>query len=123
MVQVHDYKSVSFFRQNPNVRAASTEVIKQFALVYPELLKEKFFVNVPAVMGWVYGVIKLFVAEKTRKKFHPMSNGENLTAEFVSGKEGWDAKKLLPKEYGGENGSGDGTLKGLEGNVTGLKLE
>ena len=39
MIQVHDYKGVSFFRQNPNVKAASTEVIKQFALAYPELLK------------------------------------------------------------------------------------
>lgn len=37
--QVHDYKSISFLRQNPNVKAASTEVIKQFALAYPELLK------------------------------------------------------------------------------------
>ena len=39
IIQVHDYKNVSFFRQNPNVRAASTEVIKKFALAYPELLK------------------------------------------------------------------------------------
>lgn len=37
--QVHDYKSISFLRQNPNVKAASTEVIKKFALAYPELLK------------------------------------------------------------------------------------
>ena len=39
VVQVHDYKGVSFFRQNPNVRAASQEVIKVFATAYPELLK------------------------------------------------------------------------------------
>lgn len=39
IIQVHDYKSISFLRQNPNVKAASTEVIKQFALAYPELLK------------------------------------------------------------------------------------
>lgn len=39
ILQVHDYKSISFLRQNPNVKAASTEVIKTFALAYPELLK------------------------------------------------------------------------------------
>lgn len=39
IIQVHDYKGFSFLRQNPNVKAASTEVIKKFALAYPELLK------------------------------------------------------------------------------------
>lgn len=39
IIQVHDYKSISFLRQNPNVKAATTEVIKKFALAYPELLK------------------------------------------------------------------------------------
>ncbi|KAJ9133722.1 Phosphatidylinositol transfer protein SFH5 [Pleurostoma richardsiae] len=121
IVQVHDYKSVSFFRQNPNVRAASTEVIKKFALAYPELLKEKFFVNVPAIMGWMYAFIKLFVAEKTAKKFHPMANGANLAAEF-RGRAGFDAKEL-PKEYGGEGGSGDVALKGVPGSVDELKFE
>ena len=45
--QVHDYKSISFLRQQSVVKAASTETIKIFAQNYPELLKEKFFVNVP----------------------------------------------------------------------------
>lgn len=39
IMQVHDYKSISFLRQPASVKAASTEVIKQFALAYPELLK------------------------------------------------------------------------------------
>lgn len=43
IIQVHDYKSISFLRQNTNVKAASTEVIKQFALAYPELLKVSSF--------------------------------------------------------------------------------
>lgn len=154
IIQVHDYKSISFFRQNPNVKAASTEVIKQFSLAYPELLKvsqlnpassisisspfilhplghilthptspqqEKFFVNVPAVMGWMYTVIKLFVAAKTAKKFHPMANGANLAAEFkASG--AFDATQL-PKEYGGAAGAGDGKMKELPGLVDALKFE
>ncbi|ORY68590.1 CRAL-TRIO domain-containing protein [Pseudomassariella vexata] len=101
--QVHDYKSLSFFRQNPKVKTASTEVIKVFAQVYPELLKEKFFVNVPAIMGFMYGIMKIFVAAKTIKKFHPMSNGGALANEFTSAKtkvERLGAK--LPKEYGGQ---------------------
>ena len=41
IMQVHDYKSISFLRQPPAVKAASTEVIKKFALAYPELLKAR----------------------------------------------------------------------------------
>ncbi|KAJ4415153.1 Non-classical phosphatidylinositol transfer protein (PITP) [Gnomoniopsis sp. IMI 355080] len=118
--QVHDYKSISFLRQNPNVKAASTEVIKKFALAYPELLKEKFFVNVPAIMGWMYAVIKVFIAEKTAKKFHPMANGANLAAEFKTS--GFDETQL-PKEYGGQGGKGDGKMKDIPGVVNGLKFE
>ncbi|KEF61735.1 uncharacterized protein A1O9_03305 [Exophiala aquamarina CBS 119918] len=98
--QVHDYKSISFLRQQSVVKAASTETIKIFAQNYPELLKEKFFVNVPAIMGFIYAFIKLFVAAKTAKKFHPMSNAAGLAAELSNSKlKGLGA--FLPKEYGG----------------------
>ncbi|KAI1806561.1 CRAL/TRIO domain-containing protein [Daldinia bambusicola] len=101
--QVHDYKSISFLRQSPQVKAASTETIRVFALAYPELLKEKFFVNVPAIMGFMYGLMKLFVAPKTIKKFHPMSNGGNLAHEFPDSKVPALGEKL-PAEYGGKGG-------------------
>ncbi|KAK4220614.1 phosphatidylinositol transfer protein SFH5 [Podospora fimiseda] len=101
--QVHDYRSISFLRSPPIVRSASSETIKVFAQNYPELLKEKFFVNVPAIMGFVYSFMKLFVAAKTIKKFHPMSNGGNLAQEFAaSGIKGLGEK--LPVEYGGKGG-------------------
>ena len=101
IIQVHDYRSLSFLRQSAHVKAASTETIKVFAQNYPELLKEKFFVNVPAVMGFVYAFMKLFVAAKTIKKFHPMSNGANLAREFgTSGVK--DLAERLPAEYGGK---------------------
>ncbi|KAK0724941.1 CRAL-TRIO domain-containing protein [Lasiosphaeris hirsuta] len=103
MFQVHDYKSISFLRQSPAVKSASGETIKVFAQNYPELLKEKFFVNVPAIMGFVYSFMKLFVAAKTIKKFHPMSNGGNLALEFTDS----NIKGLgerLPVEYGGKGG-------------------
>ncbi len=51
MIQVHDYLNVSFMRMDPTIRAASKETIQTFSMAYPELLKEKFFVNVPLVMG------------------------------------------------------------------------
>ncbi|KAL1870908.1 hypothetical protein VTK73DRAFT_2363 [Phialemonium thermophilum] len=106
--QVHDYKSISFLRQSPQVRAASTETIKLFAQNYPELLKEKFFVNVPAFMGFVYAFMKLFVAPKTIRKFHPMTNGANLAREFASPGSTSAVPNLgekLPAEYGGKAGA------------------
>ncbi|KAI0536810.1 CRAL-TRIO domain-containing protein [Xylaria digitata] len=101
MFQVHDYKGVSFLRQAPQVKAASTETIRVFATAYPELLKEKFFVNVPAVMGFMYGFMKLFVAARTIKKFHPMSNGANLAKEDFGGSKA-PLGQMLPPEYGGK---------------------
>lgn len=99
--QVHDYKSVNFWRQSPEVKEASKETIKTFAQNYPELLREKFFVNVPAIMGAIYAFMKLFVAAKTVKKFHPMSNGGVLANEFGDSKlQGLGA--MIPKEYGGK---------------------
>ncbi|KAK3314355.1 CRAL-TRIO domain-containing protein [Apodospora peruviana] len=111
MFQVHDYKSISFLRQSPHVKSASAETIKVFAQNYPELLKEKFFVNVPAVMGFVYAFMKLFVAAKTIKKFHPMSNGLNLVHEFADSTVKGLGEKL-PKEYGGKGEGLKDTGKG-----------
>lgn len=102
IVQVHDYKSISFLRQSAVVKTASTETIKIFAQNYPELLKEKFFVNVPALMGFIYGLMKLFVAPKTIKKFHPMSNGANLAKELATSSKVKGLADMLPKEYGGQ---------------------
>lgn len=101
MTQVHDYKGISFLRQSDQIKSASRETIKLLADNYPELLKEKFFVNIPAIMGFFYGVMKLFVAKKTLKKFHPMSAGTNLAKEFVDSKVGGLGDKL-PAEYGGK---------------------
>lgn len=101
IIQVHDYKSISFLRQSAHVKSASAETIKIFAQNYPELLKEKFFVNVPAIMGFVYAFMKLFVAPKTIKKFHPMSNGANLVHEFGESQVKGLGEKL-PAEYGGK---------------------
>lgn len=99
MLQVHDYQSVSFFRMDPAVKAASKETIETFSMAYPELLAHKYFVNVPAIMGWMFGVMKLFLAPATLRKFHPMTSGTTLATELKG------ITASLPKEYGGQGPS------------------
>ncbi|KAF9883935.1 Non-classical phosphatidylinositol transfer protein (PITP) [Aspergillus nanangensis] len=100
MIQVHDYLNVSFLRINPNLRAATKKTIEVFATAYPELLCEKFFVNVPAIMGWMFAAMKVFLSKNTTRKFHPISNGANLAREFPA-----PLKEQFPKVYGGSAGA------------------
>ncbi|QGA16659.1 hypothetical protein EYB26_004326 [Talaromyces marneffei] len=95
MLQVHDYKGVSFLRLDPTVKAASKKTIEVFSTAYPELLREKFFINVPTIMGWMFSAMKIFLSKNTIRKFHPISNGANLGREFSFVEE-------LPKSYGGQ---------------------
>lgn len=104
MVQVHDYLNISFLRMDPVIRAASKETIQIFSMAYPELLKEKFFVNVPVLMGWVFAAMKLFLSEETVKKFHPLAWGSSLAGEL-------DFGESLPKAYGGKGGDIEDGLK------------
>ncbi|KAG5933260.1 hypothetical protein E4U60_004592 [Claviceps pazoutovae] len=99
MLQVHDYLSVSFFRMDPAVKTASKQTIQTFSMAYPELLSHKYFVNVPAIMGWMFGFMKLFLAPATLRKFHPMTSGTSLSIELKS------LVASLPKEYGGQGPS------------------
>lgn len=96
MIQVHDYLNVSFLRMDPSVRAASKAAIQTFAMAYPELVKEKFFVNVPLAMGWVFTALKLFLSAETIKKFHPLSYGGSLAGEIP------ECGIQLPEVYGGK---------------------
>ncbi|KKK17047.1 hypothetical protein ARAM_007135 [Aspergillus rambellii] len=105
MIQVHDYLNVSFLRLNPNIRAATKKTIEVFSTAYPELLREKFFVNVPAIMGWMFAAIKLFVSANTTRKFHPISNGANLAREFPT------LKDKFPKVYGGSGPDLEGSAR------------
>ncbi|KAI1593008.1 CRAL TRIO domain containing protein [Pyrenophora tritici-repentis] len=91
--QVHDYLQVSFLRRDPLVKTATNKTIEILGAHYPETLSRKFFVNVPAVMGWVFQAVKLVVAKETSKKFVVLSNGGALAGELGKG---------VPKSYGGE---------------------
>ena len=96
MLQVHDYQNVKFLRMNPTIRAATRKTIDVFSTAYPELLREKFFVNVPAIMGWMFAAMKMFLSKNTTRKFHPISNGANLAREFPT------LEDKFPKTYGGK---------------------
>lgn len=97
MVQVHDYLNVKFFRMDPAVRTATKKTIDVFSTAYPELLREKFFVNVPSIMGWMFSAMKLILSRNTTRKFHPISNGVNLAREFNHA-----VADKIPKVYGGK---------------------
>lgn len=96
MYQIHDYRHIRFLRMSPTLRAATRKTIDVFSMAYPELLREKFFVNVPAVMGWMFAAMKMVLSRKTTRKFHPIADGANLAREFP-GKLG----EQLPRAYGG----------------------
>lgn len=96
MIQVHDYQNVKFLRMNPTIRAATKKTIEVFSMAYPELLREKFFVNVPAIMGWMFTAMKMFLSKNTTRKFHPITYGVNLAREFPN------LVDQFPKTYGGK---------------------
>lgn len=97
-IQVHDYKSVSFLRMDPRAKAASKKTIELLGAYYPETLSRKLFVNVPLVMQWMFGAMKLFVSRETVRKFCVLSYGSGVAGELGSG---------VPAEYGGESGKLD----------------
>ncbi|KAH3669344.1 hypothetical protein OGAPHI_001465 [Ogataea philodendri] len=105
MVQVHDYKGVSLFQRDSEVKKTTKKVIEVFGNYYPELLSKKFFVNVPSIMMWVFKVITAFVAEKTRNKFVVISNGQELSKYLDP--------KQLGTEYGGKVSEGTKSLRFL----------
>lgn len=96
IAQVHDYNNVSMFRMDPGMKAATKEIITIFSDNYPELLSKKFFINVPLLMGWVFGFFKAtgFMSAATLKKFEMLNHGDlslafgadNLPATYNGGK-------------------------------------
>ncbi|PNS15909.1 Phosphatidylinositol transfer protein SFH5 [Sphaceloma murrayae] len=91
-VQVHDYLSVSFLRQAPEVKAASSKTIQLFQQMYPETTAKKFFVNVPIFMQWMFAAMKMVMAKETVAKMQWTSYGNQLYM---------DLGPSVPKAYGG----------------------
>lgn len=66
-IQIHDYLSVSFFRQPAEVKASSSKIISMFQQYYPETVSYKYFVNVPTIMQWMMGAMKMLMSKDTSK--------------------------------------------------------
>ncbi|KAK5169333.1 Non-classical phosphatidylinositol transfer protein (PITP) [Saxophila tyrrhenica] len=110
-IQVHDYLSVSFFRQPAEVKASSSKIIDMFQKYvhppflrvstslhrhryYPETVSYKYFVNVPLVMQWMMGTMKLLMSKDSIQKMTWLTYGSQLH-NYV----GDD----VPREYGGNS--------------------
>ncbi|EME41356.1 hypothetical protein DOTSEDRAFT_73691 [Dothistroma septosporum NZE10] len=92
MIAVHDYLSVSFFRQPAEIKASSQKIIDMFQRYYPETVSYKYFVNVPTVMQWMMGAMKMLMSKDSIQTMTWMTYGNQLCHYL-----GPD----IPKEYGG----------------------
>jgi hypothetical protein len=91
-IQIHDYLSVSFFRQPGEIKAASSKIIDLFQKNYPETVSYKYFVNVPLVMQWMMGAMKALISKDTFQKMTWLTYGNTLNTYLGSD---------IPKNYGG----------------------
>lgn len=118
--QIHDYLHISFLRQPSEVKTASQKAIQIFTANYPETLSRKFFVNVPLVMQWMFGAMKMFMAKETVEKMCWLSYGSELhgyLGEGVPGEYGGKGPGL--KEVGVTPDYGGGMVKKVDGEVDG----
>jgi len=95
-IQIHDYLSVSFFRQPAEIKASSTKIISMFQQYYPETVSYKYFVNVPTIMQWMMGAMKMLMSKDTIQKMTWMTYGNQLCQYLGEG---------VAKEYGGSGPS------------------
>nr|OQO30515.1 hypothetical protein B0A51_01744 [Rachicladosporium sp. CCFEE 5018] len=95
-IQVHDYLSVSFFRQPAEVKASSSRIISLFSKYYPETVSYKYFVNVPIVMQWMMGTMKMLLGSDAVRKMTWMTYGIELVKYLGEG---------VGREYGGKGPS------------------
>ncbi|PRP87865.1 hypothetical protein PROFUN_04339 [Planoprotostelium fungivorum] len=97
MVQVHDYKGVSFFSSNSTTKNASSATIKIMQDNYPEFLATKFFINIPTWGAFLFKVFRPILSEATRKKFVVCSEGSvtQMMTERID-------PSQLPDRYGGK---------------------
>ena len=99
-IQVHDYQSVSFFRQPAEIKASSSKIIDLFQKYYPETVSYKYFVNVPLLMQWMMGAMKALMSKDSIQKMLWTSYGNTLN-QYLG--------MSVPKEYGGAGDALDGS--------------
>jgi hypothetical protein len=91
-IAVHDYLSVSFLRQPAEIKASSSKIVDMFQRYYPETVSYKYFVNVPLVMQWMMGAMKLLLSKDSVRTMTWMTSGSELHKYLGPN---------VPKEYGG----------------------
>ena len=91
-IQIHDYLSVSFFRQPAEIKTSSSKIIDLFQKYYPETVSYKYFVNVPLIMQWMMGAMKAIMSKDSIQKMTWLTYGNTLHTYIGND---------IPKEYGG----------------------
>jgi len=98
-VQVHDYEGVGLSSRTANSKAAASAISAIFQNHYPEFLAKKFFVNVPAIMTWIFWMFKPVLPPATLAKMKVVGHGPRTIGKellpLVDSRE-------LPEQYGGD---------------------
>ncbi|OCH87799.1 CRAL/TRIO domain-containing protein [Obba rivulosa] len=99
-LQIHDYGGVSvLFGRNANQKAAAAQATQIFRDYYPEFLSNKFFVNMPSVLSWVFWIFKSILPAKTLAKMNMVGSGRSTIAAALLP---YIDASQLPKRYGGD---------------------
>ncbi|KAF5355335.1 hypothetical protein D9758_006054 [Tetrapyrgos nigripes] len=98
-IQVHDYEGVSMSSRDANSKQAASEASSIFSSHYPEMLHQKFFVNVPGYLTWIFWLFKPLLPAKTFAKMSIVGTGAHTIGKALIPL--IDVKQL-PKRYDGE---------------------
>ncbi|KAI7396413.1 hypothetical protein KC336_g15701 [Hortaea werneckii] len=71
-----------------------------FQRYYPETVSYKYFVNVPTIMQWMMGAMKMLMSKDSVQKMTWMTAGNQLNQYLGSD---------VPKEYGGKGPALEGS--------------
>jgi phosphatidylinositol transfer protein SFH5 len=118
MVQVHDYLGVTMSSRDANSKQAASEASSIFGAHYPEFLVcltylsdlvptmthydlaqvRKYFVNVPAVMSWIFWLFKPIIPSQTFAKMEVCGKGQREIFKALNTE---IDEKQIPQRYGG----------------------
>jgi len=98
LTQIFDYGGLGMSNRDANAKKAAAEATKIFQNYYPETLHRKFFVNVPAIMAWVFWAFKPLISSATYAKLQMVGKGPETIGKVLL--QDIDASEL-PTEYGG----------------------